>query len=44
VSVNESATGTQVGILYRFGIACPKRRQKQILHTHMLGGLYLATA
>jgi hypothetical protein len=37
LGVNKYAIGAQMGILYRCGIACPRRRQKQILHTHMFG-------
>ena len=37
LSVNQSAIGAQMGTVYRFGIVCPRRRRKQILHTHMLG-------
>ena len=37
MSVNESAIGAPTGLLYRCGIAYPRKRQEQILRTHMLG-------
>ena len=33
--------GAQMGILYRCVMVCPRRRQKQILRTHMLSGAKL---
>jgi hypothetical protein len=38
LGVSKCGIGAHMGVLYRFGMACARRRKNQILYTHILCG------